>query len=66
MDVVKLNPNIISRSITSQDKTENLDHILDLDDFEVQMICNIELLLKLKSSIEIARIIAANAERELQ
>ena len=38
MDVVKLNPNIISRSITSQDKTENLDHILDLDDFEVQMI----------------------------
>ena len=66
MDVVKLNPNIISRSITSQDKTENLDHILDLDDFEVQMICNIELLLKLKSSIEIARIIAASAERELQ
>ena len=28
--------------------------------------CNIELLLKLKSSIEIARIIAASAERELQ
>ena len=27
---------------------------------------NIELLLKLKSSIEIARIIAASAERELQ
>ena len=35
MDVGKLNPNI-----TSQDKTENLDNILDLDDFEVQMICN--------------------------
>ena len=35
-------------------------------ELELQVTRNIELLLKLKSSIEIARIIAASAERELQ
>ena len=34
--------------------------------FSIEIGSNIELLLKLKSSIEIARIIAASAERELQ
>ena len=34
--------------------------------FCIPLVDNIELLLKLKSSIEIARIIAASAERELQ